>query len=128
MVKKSTMVFAILAMLAFGACYVLGYTVTQWPVPGIPNTTFGPGAAALSRPRRLRRIMAHMADPLVRRIWLPGELRRYYTAVMAQVTMGRAAGAGSLLSSGAGGVSWLIWSCEKVPKGLPDNGHGCSSD
>jgi hypothetical protein len=44
MVKKSTMVFAILAMLAFGACTCWGYTVTQWPAPGIPNTVFGPGS------------------------------------------------------------------------------------
>jgi hypothetical protein len=45
MVKKSTIIFAILAMLAFGICTCWGYTVTQWPAPGIPNTTFGPGSA-----------------------------------------------------------------------------------
>jgi hypothetical protein len=44
----------------------------------------------------------------------PRGITAVITAVMAQVTMDRA-GAGSLLSSGAGGVSWLIWSCEKVP-------------
>ena len=43
MVKKSTVIFAILALLAFGACACWGYTVTQWPVPGIPNTVFGAG-------------------------------------------------------------------------------------
>lgn len=42
MVKKSTVIFAMLAMLAFGACTCWAYTVSQWPVPGIPNTTFGP--------------------------------------------------------------------------------------
>jgi hypothetical protein len=47
MVKKSTIVFAILAMLAFGACTCWGYTVTQWPAPGIPNTVFGPGSAVV---------------------------------------------------------------------------------
>ena len=41
MVKKSTIIFTILAMLAFGACTCWGYTVSQWPVPGIPNTVFG---------------------------------------------------------------------------------------
>jgi len=44
MVKRSTMILAILAMLAFGACTCLGYTVSKWPVPGIPNTVFGPGS------------------------------------------------------------------------------------
>ncbi len=43
MVKKSTIIFAILAILAFGACTCWGYTVSQWPVPGIPNTVFGAG-------------------------------------------------------------------------------------
>jgi len=42
MVKKSTVVFAILALLAFGACACWGYTVSKWPVPGIPNTVYGP--------------------------------------------------------------------------------------
>jgi len=42
MVKKFTVIFTILAMLAFGACTCWGYTVSQWPVPGIPNTAFGP--------------------------------------------------------------------------------------
>jgi hypothetical protein len=44
MVKKSIIFFAILAMLAFGACTCWAYTVTKWPVPGIPNTVFGPGS------------------------------------------------------------------------------------
>lgn len=42
MVKKSTVIFTILALLAFGACTCWGYTVSKWPVPGIPNTVFGP--------------------------------------------------------------------------------------
>lgn len=41
MVKKSTVILTILAMLAFGACTCWGYTVSQWPAPGIPNTAFG---------------------------------------------------------------------------------------
>jgi len=44
MVKKSTVVFAILALLAIGACTCWGYTVSKWPVPGIPNTVYGPDA------------------------------------------------------------------------------------
>ncbi len=44
MVKKSTIIFTIIAMLAFGACSCWGYTVSQWPVPGIPNTVFSPGS------------------------------------------------------------------------------------
>ena len=43
MLKKSTVIFTILALLAFGAYTCWGYTVTQWPVPGIPNTVFGAG-------------------------------------------------------------------------------------
>ena len=56
--------------------------------------------------------LADMADTATRGISAD------ITAVMAPVTMDRA-GAGSLLSSGAGGVSWLIWSCEKVPRHFP---------
>jgi hypothetical protein len=43
MVKKSTVIFAILALLAFGACTCWGYTVSRWPAPGVPNTVYGPG-------------------------------------------------------------------------------------
>jgi hypothetical protein len=43
MVKKSAVIFAILAVLAFGACTCWGYTVSQWPVPGISNTVYGHG-------------------------------------------------------------------------------------
>ncbi len=130
MVKKSTIIFTILAMLAFGACTCWGYTVSKWPVPGIPNKVFGPGSGgAWYRCAGYGGYggygldtadTAGTADTATRGITAD------ITAVMAQVTMDRA-GAGSLLSSGAGRVSWLIWSCEKVPKGLPDNGHGCSS-
>ncbi len=47
MIKKSTIIITILAMLAFGACTCWGYTASKWPVPGIPNDVFTPGAAAL---------------------------------------------------------------------------------
>jgi hypothetical protein len=45
MVKKCTVIFSILAMMAFGAYTCWGYTATKWPVPGIPNTVYGPGSA-----------------------------------------------------------------------------------
>ncbi len=48
MVKKSTVILAIFAMLAFGACTCWAYTVSQWPVPGIPNAVFGPGPGAFA--------------------------------------------------------------------------------
>lgn len=47
MIKRSTIIFAILAMVAFGACTCWGYTVSKWPVPGIPNTVYGPGSASI---------------------------------------------------------------------------------
>ena len=43
MVKKSTVIFTMLALLAFSACTCWAYTVSQWPVPGIPNTVYGTG-------------------------------------------------------------------------------------
>ncbi len=43
MVKKSALIFTILAVLVFGACTCWGYTVSQWPVAGISNTVFSPG-------------------------------------------------------------------------------------
>jgi len=48
MVRKSAVIFGILAMLAVGASMSWGYTVTQWPVPGIPNEVFCPGSPCLS--------------------------------------------------------------------------------
>jgi hypothetical protein len=48
MVKKSAVIFGILAMLALGAGMSWGYTVSQWPVPGIPNTVFCGGSACLT--------------------------------------------------------------------------------
>ncbi len=47
MIKKSTIIFTILAMLAFGACTCWGYTASKWPVPGIPNEVFTSGPAEL---------------------------------------------------------------------------------
>ena len=66
MVKKSTIIFTILAMLAFGACTCWGYTVSQWPVPGIPNTVYGPSSACLGRSNNPNQISR------IRRIRLPG--------------------------------------------------------
>ncbi len=47
MVKRSTVILTI-AMLALGVSTCFGYTVSQWPVPGIPNVAFMPGAATLA--------------------------------------------------------------------------------
>jgi hypothetical protein len=47
MVKRSTIIIAVLAMLAFGACTCWGYTVSRWPVPGIPNTVFSPADSVM---------------------------------------------------------------------------------
>jgi hypothetical protein len=50
MVKKTAVILGILAMLALGAGMSWGYTVSKWPVPGIPNAVFGPGAPCLPGP------------------------------------------------------------------------------
>jgi hypothetical protein len=49
MVKRSTVILTI-AMLALGVSTCFGYTVSQWPVPGIPNVAFCPGAPTLACP------------------------------------------------------------------------------
>ncbi len=50
MVKKIAVILGILAMLALGAGMSWGYTVSQWPVPGIPHGTFGKGSPCLPGP------------------------------------------------------------------------------
>lgn len=40
MVKKSAVVLGILAVIALGAGMSWGYTVSQWPVPGIPGAVY----------------------------------------------------------------------------------------
>lgn len=46
MVKKTAVILGILAMmLALGAGMSWGYTVSKWPVPGIPNVAYEPGGA-----------------------------------------------------------------------------------
>lgn len=50
MVKKTAVILGILAMLAVGAGMSWGYTVSKWPVPGIPNTTFSSQAPCLPGP------------------------------------------------------------------------------
>jgi hypothetical protein len=41
MVKKTAFVLGMVTMLAFSAAVCWGYTVSQWPAPGIPNTVYG---------------------------------------------------------------------------------------
>jgi hypothetical protein len=52
MVKKSAVILGVLAMLALGVGMSWGYTVSQWPVPGIPNTTWGGGTSCLVSPHQ----------------------------------------------------------------------------
>ncbi|MBI5249129.1 MAG: hypothetical protein HY912_06515 [Desulfomonile tiedjei] len=50
MVKKTAVILGILAIMAMGAGMSWGYTVSKWPVPGIPNEVFCGGAACLVGP------------------------------------------------------------------------------
>ncbi len=50
MVRKSVVALGILAMVTLGFGMSWGYTVSSWPVPGIPNTTFGGGSSCLVAP------------------------------------------------------------------------------
>jgi hypothetical protein len=50
MVKKSAVILGVLAIMTIGVGMSWGYTVTQWPVPGIPNTVFCGGSASLVTP------------------------------------------------------------------------------
>jgi hypothetical protein len=45
MVKKTAVILGILAMLAISCGISWGYTVSKWPVPGIPNTVYQAGAS-----------------------------------------------------------------------------------
>lgn len=53
MVKKTVVILGILAMLALGAGMSWGYTVSKWPVPGIPNAVYDGSAACLVTPDQL---------------------------------------------------------------------------
>jgi hypothetical protein len=52
MVKKSAVILGILAMLALAAGMSWGYTVSKWPVPGIPNVRYG-GSPCLVGPSQV---------------------------------------------------------------------------
>jgi len=45
MVRKSVVALGILAMLTLGVGMSWSYTVSSWPVPGIPNTNFNCGGS-----------------------------------------------------------------------------------
>lgn len=47
MVKKTAVILGILAMLAIGCGISWGYTVSKWPVPGIPNAVYTGGSPCL---------------------------------------------------------------------------------
>ncbi len=53
MVRKSAVVLGILAILALGAGMSWGYTVSKWPVPGIPNAVYCGGAPGLVGPEQV---------------------------------------------------------------------------
>ncbi len=65
MVKKSVVTLGILAMVTLGFGMSWGYTVSSWPVPGIPNTTFGGGSPCLVSPEdvTLRGPVAPACEP-----------------------------------------------------------------
>ncbi|MGA8833759.1 MAG: hypothetical protein ACLQT6_18020 [Desulfomonilaceae bacterium] len=48
MVRKFVVALGILAMLTLGVGMSWSYTVSSWPAPGIPNTTFLPGGSCLA--------------------------------------------------------------------------------
>ena len=50
MVKKSAVILGILAMLVVATGISWGYTVSKWPVPGIPNVVFPGGSPCLPGP------------------------------------------------------------------------------
>jgi len=50
MVKKSSVILGVLAIMTMCVGMSWGYTVTQWPVPGIPNTVFCGGSSCLVTP------------------------------------------------------------------------------
>jgi len=57
---------------------------------------------------------AHMADTAGMADTANQGITAGITAVLAVITMD-GVGAGNFMSSGADGVSWLIWSSEKIP-------------
>ena len=65
MVRKSVVALGILAVLTLGVGMSWGYTVSSWPVPGIPNTTFGGGSSCLVAPEdvTLRGPVAPACEP-----------------------------------------------------------------
>lgn len=50
MVKKTAVILGILAVLAMGAGMSWGYTVTKWPVPGIPGKVYCGGSPCVPSP------------------------------------------------------------------------------
>jgi len=66
MVKKSTVVLGILAIVVVSAGMSWGYTVSQWPVPGIPGTVYTPGPAGTGEVEYLKGPVAPVCEaPLV---------------------------------------------------------------
>jgi len=53
MVKKAAVILGILAVVVMSAGISWGYTVSRWPVPGIPVMTWGDGGACLANPQEV---------------------------------------------------------------------------
>jgi hypothetical protein len=53
MVKKAAVILGILAVVVMSAGISWGYTVSRWPVPGIPTLTWGDGSACLVNPQEV---------------------------------------------------------------------------
>jgi hypothetical protein len=85
MVKKTAVILGILAMLALAAGMSWGYTVSKWPIGGIPNITFEPGAAALVSPECfvLRGPVAPSCEPPL----VPGVIHSALSAPMTAIAM-----------------------------------------
>jgi hypothetical protein len=66
MVRKSAVIFGILAVLALGAGMSWGYTVSLWPAPGVSNVAWGGGSPCLLGPEfTLRGPVAPSCEPAI---------------------------------------------------------------
>jgi hypothetical protein len=65
MVKKSAVILGILAILAMSVGMSWGYTVSKWPVPGIPAAVYCGGSSCLVTPESvtLRGPVAPACEP-----------------------------------------------------------------
>jgi len=109
MVKKSTVILGILAVLAMSAGLSWGYTVSKWPIPGIPNEVFDPAGACLpGQDSMLLGPVAPSCEPPL----LPGFVNAGFSAPMRVLQMMTAPFFGGRQIIPGGG-------CCEVPMGPP---------